>query len=344
MRRPRRAASPRASRRARRARPRRGTSRSASEPRRSRRTRGRRGPSRPTASRTPRARASSLREYARGTRRNRTASRAGEDAELGAARRLASRPRSRGRSGGRACPSRSAGRPRRTSCAANGVSSSTPTHSRQTVETIVSISRAGTPGRERHLDVELRDLLHAVGAEILVAEADRDLVVALEPADHEQLLAICGDCGSAIEATRLQARRARGSRARPRVSASSRIGVWMSTKPARLHDPPDRADHLAAEANVALQLRSPAGRASGTACARCRRRSPRRAGTAAASERETISSESTCTSIAPVGRFGFTSSARASDDLAARPETTNSFRSSCAAATAAGARSGLTTS
>ena len=37
---------------------------------------------------------------------------------------------------------------------------------------------------ERHLDVELRDLLDAVGAEILVAEADRDLVVAVEAGDH----------------------------------------------------------------------------------------------------------------------------------------------------------------
>ena len=42
--------------------------------------------------------------------------------------------------------------------------------------------------RERQLDVELRELLQAVGAEILVPEAARDLVVALEARDHEQLL------------------------------------------------------------------------------------------------------------------------------------------------------------
>ena len=41
---------------------------------------------------------------------------------------------------------------------------------------------------EGHLDVELGDLLHAIGAEILVPEADGDLVVAVEAADHEQLL------------------------------------------------------------------------------------------------------------------------------------------------------------
>ena len=39
-----------------------------------------------------------------------------------------------------------------------------------------------------HLGVELRELLDAVGAEILVAEADRDLVVAVEAGDHRQLL------------------------------------------------------------------------------------------------------------------------------------------------------------
>ena len=41
---------------------------------------------------------------------------------------------------------------------------------------------------ERHLDVELGELGLAVGACVLVAEAASDLVVALEPADHQQLL------------------------------------------------------------------------------------------------------------------------------------------------------------
>ena len=42
--------------------------------------------------------------------------------------------------------------------------------------------------REAQLHVELRQLLHPVGPEILVAEADRDLVVAVEAGDHRQLL------------------------------------------------------------------------------------------------------------------------------------------------------------
>ena len=41
---------------------------------------------------------------------------------------------------------------------------------------------------ERHLDVELGEVGLAVGAEVLVAEAAGDLVVALEPGDHQQLL------------------------------------------------------------------------------------------------------------------------------------------------------------
>jgi hypothetical protein len=41
---------------------------------------------------------------------------------------------------------------------------------------------------ERHLHVELRDLLDAVGTQILVAEADRDLVVAVEAGHHRELL------------------------------------------------------------------------------------------------------------------------------------------------------------
>ena len=41
---------------------------------------------------------------------------------------------------------------------------------------------------EAHLDVELHELVLPVGAQVLVAEAAGDLVVALDPADHQQLL------------------------------------------------------------------------------------------------------------------------------------------------------------
>ena len=60
---------------------------------------------------------------------------------------------------------------------------------------------------EGHLDVELRDLLDAVGAEILVAEADRDLVVAVEAGDHRQLLEDLRALRQREEAALLQAAR-----------------------------------------------------------------------------------------------------------------------------------------
>ena len=41
---------------------------------------------------------------------------------------------------------------------------------------------------ERHLEVDLRELELAVGALVLVAEAARDLEVAVEARDHQQLL------------------------------------------------------------------------------------------------------------------------------------------------------------
>jgi len=41
---------------------------------------------------------------------------------------------------------------------------------------------------EAGLDVELSELRLAIGAQVLVAKATHDLVVALEAADHQQLL------------------------------------------------------------------------------------------------------------------------------------------------------------
>ncbi len=50
---------------------------------------------------------------------------------------------------------------------------------------------------ERGLDVDLRELRLAVAAQVFVAEAARDLEVALQPATMQSCLKICGDCGSA---------------------------------------------------------------------------------------------------------------------------------------------------
>ena len=41
--------------------------------------------------------------------------------------------------------------------------------------------------RARHLDIDLAEFRLAIGAQILVAEASRDLIVAIEAADHQDL-------------------------------------------------------------------------------------------------------------------------------------------------------------
>ena len=97
----------RAARRSARARPARGTWRSASAARRRRRRRGRRGRGRRSGARAPRACSSSPRLSSRGHAQEAHRRRLGEDPEAGAARDLGAPPRSRARSGGRACRSRS---------------------------------------------------------------------------------------------------------------------------------------------------------------------------------------------------------------------------------------------
>ena len=76
--------------------------------------------------------------------------------------------------------------------------------------------------REAHLDVELGELRLPVGAEVLVAVAAGDLVVALHPGDHEQLLEQLRRLRQGVPVPGLQAHRheevagALGRRARER--------------------------------------------------------------------------------------------------------------------------------
>src|SRR5690606_41857278 len=59
---------------------------------------------------------------------------------------------------------------------------------------------------EAGLDVELHELELPVGAEVLVAQAAGDLVVAVDPPDHRELLEQLGALWERVEAARLQAR------------------------------------------------------------------------------------------------------------------------------------------
>ena len=105
--------------------------------------------------------------------------------------------------------------------------------------------------REGELEIELPELELPVGAQILVPPARRDLVVAVEPADHERLLEELGRLGEREEPAGLQAHgyeevaRAFGSthrhRRRPHVDESLLF-----------HRTANRGDHGGREAQVAL--------------------------------------------------------------------------------------------
>ena len=99
---------------------------------------------------------------------------------------------------------------------------------------------------EAHLDVQLRDLLDAVGAEILVPEADRDLVVAVEAGDHRQLLQDLRALRQRVEAALLEPARD-DEVARTfgrRLEEDRRLDVEEA---GRLHLAADDPDHLRAQ-------------------------------------------------------------------------------------------------
>jgi hypothetical protein len=63
-------------------------------------------------------------------------------------------------------------------------------------------------GDEAHLDVELVELAgRAVGARVLVAEAGRDLEIAVEARDHQQLLELLRRLRQRVELAGMDARR-----------------------------------------------------------------------------------------------------------------------------------------
>ena len=68
-------------------------------------------------------------------------------------------------------------------------------------------SMTSSPLHEAHLDVHLRELGLAVGAQVFVAEAPRDLVVALDAAHHEHLLELLGALRQRVELARVRAAR-----------------------------------------------------------------------------------------------------------------------------------------
>ena len=112
------------------------------------------------------------------------------------------------------------------------------------------------PVGKRHLHVELGYLLHPIGTEILVAEAARDLVVAVEARDDEELLVDLWRLRQREEATVVQPARYE----EVPCALRSRLGEdrCLDLEEARVvHDPADRGDQLRPERDVALQPRAP---------------------------------------------------------------------------------------
>ena len=105
--------------------------------------------------------------------------------------------------------------------------------------------------RERELQVELAKLELPVGAEILVAPAGRDLVVAVDAADHEQLLEQLRRLREREEAPGLQAHRQEEiARALGRSQRHARRP--HVDEPLLLHRRSDRADDVRRQAEVPL--------------------------------------------------------------------------------------------
>jgi len=106
---------------------------------------------------------------------------------------------------------------------------------------------------EGNLGVELGQLLQAIGAQILVAEADGDLVVAVEAGHHQDLLVELRRLGQRVEASRLQARRHEkiACALRRRLAEDRRLDVEEA---GGLHHAAHHADHPGAQGDVLLQV------------------------------------------------------------------------------------------
>ena len=109
---------------------------------------------------------------------------------------------------------------------------------------------------ERHLDVELGELGLAVGAGVLVAEAARDLVVALEAAHHQQLLEQLGRLRQGVERPGLDARGNQVVARALRRRARQVRGLDLEEVPL-VQDLAHRGDRLVAQRDGALERLAP---------------------------------------------------------------------------------------
>ena len=120
---------------------------------------------------------------------------------------------------------------------------------------------------ERHLEVELGELRLAVGARVLVAEAAGDLVVALEAADHQQLLEQLRRLGQRVERARLRSARGHEVVARALGRRAGQVRRLDLEEVALVQDLAHRRDDAVAQGDA-----PPASRARRRSSARWRRR------------------------------------------------------------------------
>ena len=158
---------------------------------------------------------------------------------------------------------------------------------------------------ERHLEVELVELARrSIGARILVAEARRDLEVAIEARHHQQLLELLRRLRQRVELARVNAARHQiVARAFRRARRQDRRLILEESLID--HPPADARDDLRSQHDVARGSSRAADRGSGTAAAALPE-SPacRPPETAAVSAADSTSSRSATTSMRPVGSVG----------------------------------------
>ena len=107
---------------------------------------------------------------------------------------------------------------------------------------------------ERHLDIELIELARrAIGAGVLVAEAGRDLEIAIEAGDHQQLLELLRRLRQRVELARMDAARHQiVARAFGRARRQDRR---LELEKALLdHPPADAGNHLRPQDDVRVDL------------------------------------------------------------------------------------------
>ena len=92
-------------------------------------------------------------------------------------------------------------------------------------------ARHGVLVDEAHLEVELRELGLPVAAQVLVAEAARDLEVAVDARDHQQLLELLRALRQGVDGARLEAADGTMKSRAPSGVLLIRLGVSTSTKP-----------------------------------------------------------------------------------------------------------------